>query len=157
MSDKKYFHRLVITGLILIFLAVTFFLFQGFLRKENKNFWGNEIKKIRIGENIFQAEIAATPAKRNQGLSGRENLCENCARLFLFSEKGRQAFWMKEMKFDLDIIWIDSDNVVYIAKNVSHEKERDLIKPDREADKVLEINAGLADKLGIKIGDKIEF
>jgi uncharacterized membrane protein (UPF0127 family) len=157
MPDKKYFPWLVVVGLILIFSIAAFFISQGILEKERKGFWGNEIKEIKIGENIFQAEVAASSVKRRQGLSGRKELCENCAMLFLFSERGRHSFWMKEMNFDLDIIWIDKNEIVQMAKNVSRKEEFKAIQPEREADKVLEINAGLADKLGIKVGDKTEF
>ncbi|PIP26718.1 MAG: hypothetical protein CO140_01320 [Candidatus Moranbacteria bacterium CG_4_9_14_3_um_filter_40_7] len=153
---KKYLIRPVVIILLLGFSVGVFF-FSGALEKERKSFWGKEVREVRIGENIFQVEIAATPAKRNQGLFGRKELCRDCAMLFLFSEKGLYPFWMKEMNFDLDIIWIDKNEIAHIAKNVSRKKELEIIRPDCEADKVLEINAGLADKLGIKTGDKIEF
>jgi uncharacterized membrane protein (UPF0127 family) len=155
MLDKKHFIGLFFLGLLLFFSIVV--VFQGISEKERKNFWTSETKEIKIGENIFQTEIAASAVERRQGLSGREELCENCAMLFLFNEKGWHSFWMKEMKFDLDILWIDKNEIVHIAKNVSRKKEREIIKPNYEADKVLEINAGLADKLGIKTGDRIEF
>lgn len=154
MSDKKYSSWLVLIGLLVIFLVIVFFVSS---EKGRRNFWGNEIREVRIGENIFQAEIVNTPAERSQGLSGREELCENCAILFIFNEKGLHSFWMKEMNFDLDMIWIDENEVVHIAKNASHKKELEIIKPEREANKVLEINAGLSDKFGIKVGDKMEF
>lgn len=154
MSDKKYLSSLILAiFLLIIFVAVFFFSPE----REKKSLERNEIKEIRIGENIFQAEIASSLEKRNQGLSGRKKLCEKCSMLFLFSEKGLHSFWMKEMNFDLDMIWIDEDEIVDIAKDVSRKKEREIIKPSREADKVLEINAGLADRLGIRVGDKIEF
>jgi hypothetical protein len=155
MPDKKYFIKLFFPGLLLIFSIVV--VFQGISEKERKNFWTSEGGEIKIGENIFQTEVANSAAKKRQGLSSRESLCENCAMLFLFNEKGLHSFWMKEMNFDLDILWIDKNEIVYMAKNVSRKNERKIIKPDREADKVLEINAGLADKLGIEIGDNVEF
>ena len=131
MSDKKYFSWLVLAGLLLIFSIVAIFIFQKISEKEKKSFLGNEVKEIKIGENIFQAEIVATPAKRSQGLSGRKELCENCAMFFLFNEKELHPFWMKEMKFDLDILWIDKNEIVHIAKNVSRKKEFERIKPER--------------------------
>lgn len=155
MPDKKYFIKLFLLGLFLIFSII--FVFQGILEKDRKNFWVSKNREIKIGKNVFQTEVAASAVKRSQGLSGRENLCEKCAMLFLFAERDKQAFWMKEMNFDLDILWIDKNEIVHIAKNVSRKNEREIIKPDCKADKVLEINAGLADKLGIKIGDEVEF
>ena len=157
MPNRKYFFWLVLAELLLLLSAAAFFILQKVPAKDEKSFWGNEIKEIRIGKNIFQAEIADTPDKRKQGLSDRKELCENCAMLFLFSERGRHSFWMKGMNFDLDMVWIDNNEIVYIARDVSRIKELERINSGVEADKVLEINAGLADKLGIKVGDKIEF
>ena len=75
--------------------------------------------------------------------------------LFLFPQKGIYAFWMKDMRFNLDIIWISDDKIVYIAKDNSF---HDLtpVNPGIEADKVLEINADLADRYGFKVGDEVK-
>lgn len=155
--DKKYFDWLILVGWLLTFSVAAFFIFQWISEKERKNFRTDEIREIKIGENILQAEVAASFTERSQGLSGRKNLCENCSMLFLFEERGLYSFWMKEMNFDLDMIWIDKNVIVDIAKNISRKKESEIIEPNYEVDKVLEINAGLADKWGMKIGDKIEF
>lgn len=111
---------------------------------------------IKIDGHRFKIETVASLKEREQGLSGRKSLCQNCAMLFLFEKKDKHSFWMKEMNFDLDIIWISGNEIVYIAKNVSHEEgANSFISPDVKADKVLEINSGLCDKLGIKVGDEI--
>jgi uncharacterized protein len=137
--------------LILLFLAgllILSFFFQDFLAD------GNKSKSIEINGNNFKVEIVSSPEKMAKGLGKRDNLCEKCGMLFEFSEKGRHAFWMKGMRFNLDIIWIDGDRIVHIAENVAHDS-LEVIKPEVEADSVLEINAGLAKKLNIKAGDKI--
>jgi len=157
MFNKKYLRTLIFVGLSIGFLVVAFFVIDKFSYRKNRYFKEDEIAEISIGGNFFQAEIATTPAKRSQGLSGRKDLCESCAMLFVFNEKGMHSFWMKKMKFNLDIIWIDKNEIVYIVKKVSKKKEFEIIKPEHEADKILEINAGLTDKLGIKIGDKVKF
>ncbi|MCH8049079.1 DUF192 domain-containing protein, partial [Patescibacteria group bacterium] len=74
---------------------------------------------IQIGDVILQVEIADTQEKREKGLSNRESLQENRGMLFLFEKPGRYGFWMKEMNFAIDIIWIDKDkSVTEITKNV---------------------------------------
>lgn len=157
MFDKKYLKILIFIVLSIGFLIVVFFAIGEFSYRKNRYFKEDEITEINIGGNFFQAEIATTSSKRSQGLSGREKLCESCAMLFVFNEKGMHSFWMKKMKFNLDMIWIDKNKIVYIVKNISKKKEFEIIKPEYEADKILEINAGLVDKLGIKIGDKVKF
>ncbi len=157
MFNGESFNWRILAGLLVIFSIAAFFICGDILEKRQKIFQENEIREIKIGDNIFQAEIAADPIRREQGLSNRKDLCGNCAMLFVFDKKSRYAFWMKEMNFNLDIIWIGGNEVVHIAKNVSRKKELEFIKPEREADKVLEINDGLADKLDIKIGDRVKF
>ena len=60
------------------------------------------------------------------------------------------------MRFPLDIIWILDGKIVHIEKNVS-EKFSGTLSPQVDADSVLEINAGIVDKIGIKISDKTSF
>jgi uncharacterized membrane protein (UPF0127 family) len=76
--------------------------------------------------------------------------------LFEFSQSGRYSFWMNDMRFPLDIIWIANGKIAHIEKNVS-EKFAGTLIPLSDADRVLEINSGIADKLGVKVGDMISF
>ncbi|MDO8529350.1 MAG: DUF192 domain-containing protein [bacterium] len=114
------------------------------------------MEKIKIGnEAVFEVEIINSQKKLEEGLSGRKIICANCGMLFEFGNIGQHSFWMKGMKFDLDILWILKGEIVYIAKNTSY-SSKETITPRVESDKVLEINAGMADKLGVKIGDRLE-
>jgi uncharacterized membrane protein (UPF0127 family) len=63
---------------------------------------------------------------------------------------------MRGMKFNLDIVWIDGNNITYIAENVPY-ASKETIKPEAPADKVLELDAGTIDKLNVKVGDEIKF
>lgn len=114
------------------------------------------MENIKINGNKLKVEVVGSSEKIAKGLGDRDNLCEKCGMLFEFPKKGRYPFWMKDMKIDLDIIWIDGNEIVYIAKNVSYYSS-ETITPEVKADRVLEINAGLAEKYDIEIGDKISF
>jgi len=118
--------------------------------------YGNKIKKISINDSIFRAEMVSSPKKMQKGLGERKKICQKCAMLFQFSDSEKHSFWMKGMFFPLDIIWISNGKVVHIEKNVS-EKFSGVLYPQTEADQVLEINAGLADEIGVKIGDSLIF
>ena len=119
---------------------------------------GNKIKAIAIDGAELKVEIAATPAKRNLGLGGRSGLFASCGMLFEFPEEGVYPFWMKDMKFNLDMLWIAGDTIVEIKKNIPYSDGiGKTFVPTVLADKVLEINAGLSDKLGFKVGDKVGF
>ena len=115
---------------------------------------GNNFKKIRIKNNEFIVETVENPDKRVKGLSGRKNMCESCGMLFIFPKSGKYGFWMKDMKFNLDIIWINNERITNIAKDVPYDF-KETITPDISADEVLELNAGVADRFGIEVGDEV--
>jgi uncharacterized protein len=106
---------------------------------------------VSVGEKQFQTEVSRTSEERAKGLSFRDELCEDCAMLFVFETPGQYGFWMKDMRFPLDIFWIRDGLIVHKESNVS-EKETRTLKPGVEADMVLEVNPGSA----IEVGDRVE-
>lgn len=115
-------------------------------------------KYIKLAGKTLQVELALTPKEHTQGLSGREELLEDKGMLFVFDTPGKQAFWMKDMNFSIDIIWIDEDfSVVHIQKSVSPESYPKIFAPQREAKYVLETVSGFSEKNNLKEGDKVEF
>jgi uncharacterized protein len=118
-----------------------------------------EFKEIKINNNTFQVEIVDTIISQTKGLSGRESLDEGKGMLFVFPKHAMRSFWMINMNFRLDIIWIKDGIIVGIAKDtvplkLNNEKAKIYYSPE-PVDMVLEINSGLSDELNIKIGDKI--
>lgn len=143
----------LIMALVLIVIAV-------FVRQ----IWVGDREALSIADingNIFNVEIADSVFSRFRGLRGRESLDEDKGMLFIFEEKSSPVFWLKGVKFPLDIIWIDDDIVVGIEENATSEKSipAEGIKlysfKDRPVNMVLEINAGFSDKLDISVGDKV--
>ena len=67
---------------------------------------------VRIGDALFPVDLALTPEQRSQGLSGREVMAAETGMLFIFENEGTFSFWMKEMHFPLDIVWIGADCTV---------------------------------------------
>ena len=119
---------------------------------------------VLIGEASFIVEVADTQDKRTQGLSGREYLDQGAGMIFLYEEVGRLTFWMKDMYFPLDMLWIGGDcRVADISAQVQppepdqSNRELHLISPNQPALHVLEINGGEAADAGISIGDSIKF
>ncbi|HEX9664656.1 MAG TPA: DUF192 domain-containing protein, partial [Patescibacteria group bacterium] len=80
------------------------------------------------------------------------------AMLFIFDKKDYYSFWMKEMEFPIDIIWIDDQTVVGIEKNIQPPAAGRLFvyRPEQKVNLVLEIGAGLSDQRNIKIGDLVD-
>lgn len=109
---------------------------------------------VQIKEKKFTVELALTEEEKIRGLGGREEICVSCGMFFVFGQSGKYSFWMKDMKFPLDIIWIAGGKISRIANNIPPEYQG-IISPDASADKVLEINGGLAEKYNFKIGDSV--
>ena len=74
---------------------------------------------ITVKNTTIVADLALTPDQQSKGLSGRQILSENQGMLFVMETPGMYGFWMKEMKFPLDIFWLDkSGKAVYIKENL---------------------------------------
>lgn len=112
--------------------------------------------KVVIGEDIFvHVDIATTPAERSQGLSGRPSLGENEGMLFVFGVPGKYQFWMKDMLFPLDLIWIREGEIVDMTVDVpppGPDGELPVYAPFEAADMVLEVRAGFAAAHGLRVG-----
>ncbi|OGC92586.1 hypothetical protein A2899_02745 [Candidatus Amesbacteria bacterium RIFCSPLOWO2_01_FULL_49_25] len=118
-------------------------------------------QKISINEKQFDVEIADTPKKIELGLSGRENLPPDSGMLFVFEKPASYPFWMKDMRFSLDFIWISNRKVVQISENVlppdaSHPVPT-TITPDQPVDHVLEVTAGFVKNHAININDEVDY
>lgn len=108
---------------------------------------------IEIGGHKIELEIADTDAARARGLSGRLKLGENEGMLFVFDQPGHYGFWMKEMNFPIDIIWIDEERqVVGIEHKVPPESFPQVFYPREAVKYVLEVNAGFAAAHGLTEG-----
>ncbi len=114
--------------------------------------------RLRVGEANFRVELANNNVTRARGLSGRDSLGENEGMLFIFDRPDKQSFWMKGMKFSLDIIWISNGQVAEISENLPPAIFPDLkiYSPAQPVNMVLEINSGAARRRGIKVGDRVE-
>ena len=108
---------------------------------------------------VFQIEVADTVSKREKGLGERDGLPADRGMYFPFQVARRWSFWMKGMRFPIDIIWIRDGKVVDIDHSVPPPKTLPLetYSPIEPADAVLELNAGVAAELGLGPGDDICF
>lgn len=111
-------------------------------------------------EHCFSVELAKTKQELERGLMFRTYLDKNRGILFAFDKEGVYPFWMKNTLIPLDIIWMDENQkIVFISKNNQPCRTDNCpsINPGVKAKYVLEINAGIAEELGMKIGEVMEF
>lgn len=105
-------------------------------------------------------EVARSLSDQAKGLSGREGLEMGEGMFFIFSREEQHPFWMKDMNFPIDIIWIGEDSVVRdIEKNVPicEEDPCPSYSPSAPSRYVLEVPAGFSEAKSISVGDKVSF
>lgn len=113
-------------------------------------------KALTLGTAQFIVDVADSEPARTNGLSGRDKLGDTEGMLFLFDAPGRPSFWMKDMRFSIDIIWIQSDGIVAgITHNVSPKTYPKLFRSKTDIRYVLEISAGRAREVGLRVGDQV--
>lgn len=115
---------------------------------------------VLAGKQI-DVDIADTATKQELGLGGRNSITDNQGMLFPFSPAKRPVFWMKGMKFAIDIVWIRDNKVVDITRDAepqpgAADSRLRLFVPVTQVDNVLELRAGWANKYGLKIGDLVK-
>src|SRR3972149_10943570 len=137
---------LFIAGLILL-VAVAFSLY----------FKNGTKPAVTIAGQTLLVTIADTPEKITQGLSGSVSLPKNTGMLFVFETSSQHGFWMKDMNYSIDILWLDEEGkIIHIEKNISLETFPEVFTPSAPALYVLEVNAGFVDGSEVKIGDLVK-
>lgn len=119
-----------------------------------------KISKVCVNNNCFEVELAENILQQSRGLMFRESLQEHKGMFFIFKKEDIYPFWMENTKISLDIIWINSENkIVFISKSAEPCKTLSCPKiiPLEKAKYVLEINGGLVEKFGIKVGDEVNY
>ncbi len=117
-----------------------------------------ETAHITIGDETYTIEIARTFKQHKVGLSGRSHLEEKEGMLFVLDNPRVLRFWMKDMEFALDVLWIKDKEIIGISKNILSPSQTDktlTMQAPARVDKVLELNAGITDRYNINVGDTI--
>jgi len=118
--------------------------------------------EVSIRGEQFRVEVADTPTKREVGLGGKEPLEQNEGMLFIFETLRSRSFWMRDVTFPIDIIWIAEESVVGFDIDVQPEPGVPLHKLTHyrsiePVDMVLEVPAGTVDRIGIIAGDSVSY
>jgi len=116
-------------------------------------------KTIIFNGQTIRAEAAETQAAQEQGLSGKECIPANRGMLFINdASQSNRCFWMKDMQFPIDILWLDSDKrVVHKEVDISPDTYPKTFCSDKNSQYVLEIKANESQILDLNIGDTVSF
>jgi uncharacterized protein len=113
---------------------------------------------VQVGSASVRAEVADDEASRQRGLSGRDSLAPDAGMLFVLPNDS-PSFWMKDMRFPIDVVWIRDGRVVDVALRVQPPAGPDAplptFSPRFPANQALEVNAGWIEQHGVARGDRV--
>ena len=135
------------------FLALTLLAQSGALAAST----GTLVLKTATGDHRFNIEVAETDQKRALGLMFRRSLPENAGMLFIYDRPQPAAMWMRNTLIPLDMVFIAADGTVHRIETHTEPFSTAVIPSDGDVLAVLELNAGQADKIGLKRGDKVVY
>lgn len=135
-------------------IAVLIFSIILYVYLQNKH----KCREIKIREFSACVAISDTETQRELGLSGTQPLSDNEGMLFVFQNPDTYGFWMKDMNYPLDIIWIDKHKtIVKIFDEVSPNSYPKIFYPDDPSLYVLEVKSGTSKKFFLNKGDVVDF
>ena len=147
---------------IFITINISLYIIQLFIFNQSfaeEIVYSQAIVTTSTGEGI-PVEVADTLKKRSLGLGKRTTLKKGWGMLFVFEKRKPHRFWMKDMQFPLDVIWLDNHRIVHIihnAKPANYMDEPEVMNSPVPVNFVLEIAAGRAEKLRLKTGQRMKF
>ena len=113
---------------------------------------------IHAPNGFIKAELATSSEQLETGLSGRQSLDPGSGMLFVFPVMASRGFWMRNMSFPIDIVWIGKDKIVVgVTKDVDPKSYPNIFFPPQPVKYVLELNAGYAEENGIASGTPLTF
>ncbi len=114
---------------------------------------------VTLRDQTFSVEVADDDSERARGLMYRDRMDADAGMLFLFEQQGPQAFWMKNTKIPLDILYFDNDWTLVgwslDTPPCSLGNQCPSYPSQAPARYVLELNAGTAARIGAQFGDKL--
>ncbi|RJQ27704.1 DUF192 domain-containing protein [Candidatus Parcubacteria bacterium] len=125
--------------------------------------FGGPSAQVLVGNHAFDVYVAKNDKERMAGLTKYDKLDKDKGMLFVFDKKDNYSFWMRNMKFPIDIVFIDENKIIDIAEGAEPVKGDEnpsgvpIYRSKEKGNYVLEVNSGLVKEYSIKVGDKVTF
>jgi uncharacterized membrane protein (UPF0127 family) len=148
---KKYQINLPLVGLSSVLAAVSLFVHPGPQKLPIS-------ASANIANQQINLEVARTPRQREKGLMYRTSLAANRGMLFVYEPPQPVSFWMRNTKIPLDMVFLRDGRVKLLKVNVPPCRVNSscpIYETDTAIDQVVELRAGRAAELGLKIGDRV--
>ena len=118
---------------------------------------GSATRAVRIGNASYNLEVADTNVARTQGLSGRVTMPADHGMLFSYDNQDIRCFWMKDMRFPLDILWVNARNqIVHVQNSAMPDSYPHVFCANAPAKYVIELRAGQAVEHKMYVGQMIQ-
>ena len=142
---------------IWLIIVITTVILASFILKTKP---ASTTRKLTIKNKVtISVDVADTNQKRAQGYSNHPEIDYNQGLLFIFDKADKYPFWMKEMLFDLDFIFINENQVVYLLRNIKAPRNNngriEYAISQEPFDRVLEVKAGFIDRYKISLQDSV--
>ena len=115
---------------------------------------------VRVGNRTVIVETVESEMKQAKGLGDRPCIKDNQAMLFVFDRQDtmEHCFWMKDMRFPIDIVWLSSEKqVIHVVSDVEPATYPASFCPGEASRYVFEVKSGQAAKLGLTVGTRLSF
>ena len=146
--NKKVQYLAILSTLAFLLAGVLFFV----LRSDNKT------AILTAPSSHYTLEVVRSDADKAKGLGGRSSMPKNHGMLFTYDKPGLHCFWMKDMRFPLDIFWLDQNKrIVHVETDVSPDTYPHVYCPKAPARYVIELNAGEYAESGMSLHAKVSF
>lgn len=151
----------VVVAIIASLILITYLFLQS---RATLNLFGKK-PTATVNTHTISLTLARTEKEKQIGLSETPSLQKNSGMLFLFDTADTYGFWMKNMKYPIDIIFINDSKIITIFKNVTPpptdsaipDEKLPIYTPASPSNRVLEIPGGMSDTYSLKVGDNVEF
>ena len=153
--------RLTTIAVVGLLLVTAWIILPGFeaepgCRQSPFKSYSGQVEQLIIDDQAYLVAFAQTAAQQTQGLSDTACLPPDNAMLFIYDQPEVSAFWMKDMRYSLDIIWLDdAGKIISIAASATPESYPQTFQPSAPAKYVLEVVAGEAQRRGWQPGQTL--
>jgi uncharacterized membrane protein (UPF0127 family) len=115
-----------------------------------------DLTPLTIGSTTVQASVADSLPERIKGLSGTPYIPAGVVKLFVFNAGGEQSMWMKDMNYNIDMLWLnEKGKIVHIEEHLSPDTYPKSFSSPVPAWYVIEAKDGFVASSSIKIGEVV--
>lgn len=143
---------------IIILTVIIFTVFIDLLLKQTEPVFEckNNKANVIVGTFLFNSVVVSNDIDREKGLSGKKEIFPNEGMLFVFNKEEVPKFWMKDMNFPIDIVWIDENKkIVGVEQDISPETYPNTFSPKSKIKYVLEVGANNISNINDLVGSSV--